>query len=211
MLGHHRNLIPADLPSISFINQSDIHNYNTRHVSDLHIAPTNTKLAGNTSDQLFGTIWTPLSKIANNWLCLKHVWKSIYLVNPALKFKVAFMRQLYDLLRYFMLLRYLMFCPMLSCTLNWFWFDLIFFFGRSLFCLFFLLELNFPHLTHCCYQVIAMILFNAFHICTLCVLLRSDIILVFLLLLLKYISLFVFLWSHLYMYLLIYIDIFDFL
>ena len=45
MFRHHRNLLPLDLPSISFINQSDIHNYNTRHVSDLHIAPTNT---GNT-------------------------------------------------------------------------------------------------------------------------------------------------------------------
>ena len=48
MFRHHRNLLPSNLPSISFINQSDIQNYNTRHVSDLHIAPTNTKLAGNT-------------------------------------------------------------------------------------------------------------------------------------------------------------------
>ena len=57
MFRHHRNLLPLDLSSISFINQSDIHNYNTRHVSDLHIAPTNTKLAGNTITTQGPIIW----------------------------------------------------------------------------------------------------------------------------------------------------------
>ena len=56
MFRYHLDLLPPDLPSVSFINQSDIHNHNTRQVSDFHIAATNTKLAQNTSlftDQLF--------------------------------------------------------------------------------------------------------------------------------------------------------------
>ena len=64
MFRHHWNLLPLDLPSISFIKQSDIHNYNTRHVSDLHIAPTNTKLAGNTVTTRGPIIWNKMMKAA---------------------------------------------------------------------------------------------------------------------------------------------------
>ena len=95
MFRHHRKLLPLDLPSISFINQSDIHNYNTRHVSDLHIAPTNPKLARNAITTQGPIIWnTPLSKIANLWLYLRHVWTGIYLINAALKFTITCMRKL---------------------------------------------------------------------------------------------------------------------
>ena len=66
MFRHHRNLLPSDLPSISFINQSDIHNYNTRHVSDLHIAPTNTKLAGNTITTQWSIIWNNMNAALKN-------------------------------------------------------------------------------------------------------------------------------------------------
>ena len=61
MFRHHRNLLPSDLPTISFINQSDIHNYITRHVSDLHIAPTNTKLAGNTITTQGPIVWNNMN------------------------------------------------------------------------------------------------------------------------------------------------------
>ena len=112
------------------------------------------------------------------------------------------MRQLYDLLQYFMLLRYLMFCPKLSCTLIYISFD-FFFLCLSLLFLFFLLELNFPNLTYCCYQLIAMI-FIWYFFSTLYVLLRSDIILVFLLLVRVQFPIAFLLCSLLYMYLIIY-------
>ena len=68
MFRHHLNLLlPSDLPSISFINQSDIHNYNTRHVSDLHIAPTNTKLAGNTITTQGPIIWNNMNAALKNF------------------------------------------------------------------------------------------------------------------------------------------------
>ena len=90
---HHRNLPPLDLPSISFINQSDIHNYNTRHVSDLHIALTNTKLAGNTITTQGPIIWNNMNAALKNYKSLviikQHVWKSLYLINTALKIKIT--------------------------------------------------------------------------------------------------------------------------
>ena len=58
--------------------------------------------------------------------CLKHVWKSIFLINIALKFTITCLCHLYDLLRYFMLLRYFIFCLMLSCTLIQLWFFFLF-------------------------------------------------------------------------------------
>ena len=67
MFRHHRNLLPLDLPSISFTNQSDIHSYNTRHVSDLHIAPANGKLEGNTiTTQGPITIWNNMNAALKN-------------------------------------------------------------------------------------------------------------------------------------------------
>ena len=66
MFRHHRNLLPLALPSISFINQSDILNYNTRHVSDTHIALTNTKLAGNTITTQGPIIWNNMNAALKN-------------------------------------------------------------------------------------------------------------------------------------------------
>ena len=46
------NLLPLDLPSISFFNQLDVYNYNATRV-DLHIAPA--KLTGRKCLQNSGT------------------------------------------------------------------------------------------------------------------------------------------------------------
>ena len=125
-------------------------------------------------------------------------------IDTALKFTVTYMLQMYDLVRYFMLLQYLMFCLMLSCSLNWFWFwfdlfhDVLF---RS-FNVFFFFFWNW--ISHNRFNVVinwwSWSHFNAFHIIiySFSVLLRSDMILVFLLLLLKYSSLFFFSFDHIY-------------
>ena len=39
------------------------------------------KIPSHLRDQLSGTKWRPPLKITNHWLCLKHVWKSIFLIN----------------------------------------------------------------------------------------------------------------------------------
>ena len=88
------------------------------------------------------------------------------------------MRQLYDLLRYFMLLRHLMFCPMLSCTLIHIWFDI--FLGLS-FCFFFSSSgTEFPIPNSLLLSIDSHDLYLTVFP-TLYVLLRSDIMLVFLL------------------------------
>ena len=48
MYRYHHDLLPPDLPNVTFTTQSEIHNYSTRQVLNLHIAPTNTQLAKNT-------------------------------------------------------------------------------------------------------------------------------------------------------------------
>lgn len=53
----HHKLLPNDLPTFTFTIRSDIHRYNTRHASDLHIAPTDTKLAENTINTQGPIIW----------------------------------------------------------------------------------------------------------------------------------------------------------
>ena len=83
MFRHHSNLLPLDLPSISFINQSDIHNYNTRHVSDLHIAPSNTNW-----QKIPSQFWNKVNAALKNCKSLatfKTCLKYIFLINIALK------------------------------------------------------------------------------------------------------------------------------
>ena len=46
--------------------KTDIHNYNTRHVSDLHIAPTDTKLAENTFTTQGPIIWNKMNAALKN-------------------------------------------------------------------------------------------------------------------------------------------------
>ena len=66
MFKYHHNLLLLYLPSISFIKQSDTHNYNTRHISNLHIAPTNTKLAENTIKTQGPIIWNKTNDALKN-------------------------------------------------------------------------------------------------------------------------------------------------
>ena len=81
-----------------------------------------TKLAGKTITTQGPIIWNNMNAALKNCkslaifkTCLKK--KNIYLINTALKFTITCMHQLFDRLRYLMLLLYLMFCPMLSWTL----------------------------------------------------------------------------------------------
>ena len=167
MFWHQHNLLPLDLPSISLINQSEIHNYNnTGHVSDLHIASRNTKLAGNTITTQGPIIWNNMNvalknckSLASFKTCLKKynldqysskIYNNMY-ASIVWSFTVLYATTVLNVLSYAAL------HPNLNLIYS-------FFLDLSLLFTFILLELNFPYLTHCCYQLIAMIfVWHLFH------------------------------------------------
>ena len=67
MFRHHRNLLPFRSP-FNLVHQPIGYSqlYNTRHVYDLHIAPTNTKLAGNTITTQGPIIWNNMNAALKN-------------------------------------------------------------------------------------------------------------------------------------------------
>ena len=58
----HHDLLPPGLQNNKFTIQSDIHKYDTRQALDLHIDPTNTKLAKNTIKTQGPMIWDSINK-----------------------------------------------------------------------------------------------------------------------------------------------------
>ena len=66
MYRYHHDLLPPGLPNNKFTVQSDIHNYNTRQALDLHIDPTNTKLAKYTIKTQGPMIWNSINKTIKN-------------------------------------------------------------------------------------------------------------------------------------------------
>ena len=66
MYRYHHDLLPPGLPNNKFTVQSDIHNYNTRQALNLHIDPTNTKLAKNTIKTQGPMIWYSINKTIKN-------------------------------------------------------------------------------------------------------------------------------------------------
>ena len=66
MYRYHHDLLPPGLPNNKFTVQSHIHNYNTRQALDLHIDPTNTKLAKNTIKTQGPMIWNSINKTIKN-------------------------------------------------------------------------------------------------------------------------------------------------
>ena len=66
MYRFYHDLLPPDLPNVTFTTQSEIHNYNTRQVLNLHIAPTNTQLAKNTIKTQGPLIWNTLNTHIKN-------------------------------------------------------------------------------------------------------------------------------------------------
>ena len=77
MYRYHHDLLPPDLPYVTFTTQSEIHNYNTRQVSNLHIAPTNTQLAKNTIKTQGPLIWNTLNTYMKNSATLGQFKKSL--------------------------------------------------------------------------------------------------------------------------------------
>ena len=67
MYRFYHDLLPPDLPNVTFTTQSEIHNYNTRQVLNLHIAPTNTQLAKNTIKTQGPLIWNTLNTHIKNF------------------------------------------------------------------------------------------------------------------------------------------------
>ena len=61
MFKYNYKLLPHDLPATLFTNQYDVHNYPTRHASDLHIALTHSKLAENTIRIQGPLIWNHMN------------------------------------------------------------------------------------------------------------------------------------------------------
>ena len=61
MFKYNNKLLPHDLPATLFTNQYDVHNYPTRHASDLHIALTHSKLAENTFRTQGPLIWNHMN------------------------------------------------------------------------------------------------------------------------------------------------------
>ena len=87
MYRYHHDLLPPGLPNNKFTVQSDIHNYNTRQALDLHIDPTNTKLAKNTIKTQGPMIWNSINKTIKNCRSLvsfKTPLKNIFLLNMSL-------------------------------------------------------------------------------------------------------------------------------
>ena len=77
MYRYHHDLLPPDLPNVSFTTQSEIHNYNTRQAFNLHIAPTNTQLANNTIKIQGPLIWNTMNISIKNCASLGIFKKSL--------------------------------------------------------------------------------------------------------------------------------------
>ena len=60
MYRYHHDLLPPGLPNNQFPTQADIHDYYTRQANDLHVDPTNTKLAQNTIKTQDPLTWNKL-------------------------------------------------------------------------------------------------------------------------------------------------------
>ena len=76
MYRYHYDLLPPGLPNNKFTVQSDIHKYNTRQALDLHIDPSNTKLARNTKTQGL-VIWNSTNRTIKNCNSLISFKKSL--------------------------------------------------------------------------------------------------------------------------------------
>ena len=77
MYRFYHDLLPPDLPNVTFTTQSEIHNYNTRQVLNLHIVPTNTQLAKNTIKTQGPLIWNTLNTHIKNSASLDQFKKSL--------------------------------------------------------------------------------------------------------------------------------------
>ena len=67
MYRYHHDLPPLGLPNNHFPTQAYIHDYNTRQANDLHVDPTNTKLAQNNIKTQGPLTWNKLNiKIKNS-------------------------------------------------------------------------------------------------------------------------------------------------
>ena len=77
MYRFYHDLLPPDLPNVTFTTQSEIHNYNTRQVLNLHIVPTNTQLAKNTIKTHGPLIWNTLNTHIKNSASLDQFKKSL--------------------------------------------------------------------------------------------------------------------------------------
>ena len=67
MYRYHHDLLPPGLPNNHFPTQANIHDYNTRQANDLHVDPTNTKLAQNNIKTQGPLTWNKLNiKIKNS-------------------------------------------------------------------------------------------------------------------------------------------------
>ena len=77
MYRFYHDLLPPDLPNVTFTTQSEIHNYNTRQVLNLHIVPSNTQLAKNTIKTQGPLIWNTLNTHIKNSASLGQFKKSL--------------------------------------------------------------------------------------------------------------------------------------
>ena len=67
MYRYHHDLLPPGLPNNHLPTQANIHDYNTRQANDLHVDPTNTKLAQNNIKTQGPLTWNKLNiKIKNS-------------------------------------------------------------------------------------------------------------------------------------------------
>ena len=62
MYRYHHDLLPPGLPNNHFPTQANVHDYNTRQANDLHVDPTNTKLAQNNIKTQGPLTWNKLNK-----------------------------------------------------------------------------------------------------------------------------------------------------
>ena len=95
MYRYHNDLLPPDLPNVTITTQSEIHNYNTRQLLNLHIAPTNTQLAKKTIKTQGPLIWNTLNTSIKNPASLgqfKKSLKNISLTNTPPKYTIMSMR-----------------------------------------------------------------------------------------------------------------------
>ena len=67
MYRYHHDLLPPGFPNNHFPTQANIHDYNTRQANDLHVDPTNTKLAQNNIKTQGPLTWNKLNiKLKNS-------------------------------------------------------------------------------------------------------------------------------------------------
>ena len=84
MYRYHHDLLPPGLPNNHSPTQANIHDYNTRQANDLHVDPTNTKLAQNNIKTQGPLTWNKLNiKIKNSpsLASFKTNLKNTFLIN----------------------------------------------------------------------------------------------------------------------------------